>query len=208
MMGEDYHKLRLEYLDPNSLMYKKIRLVDSYVVGGDLMLDIGCGTGELIGIEKDKFKKIYGIDMDPDAVQISRNRFENSKNIVIKQESIEDLLNVFEDKRFDYISCLDVLEHVEVELCKKSLENIYNLLIENGIFIFTGPGIFNWIGITLKRSHHLHTHSSYAWKRIIEKAGFKVIVVETVEFPLICRDVFRKNLHFFGKCCLIIAKKN
>jgi len=205
---EDYESLHLQYRDPNSLMYKKLRIVDSYINGGETLLDIGVGIGELIELEKQKFRKIYGIDADEESVKICRKRFENDENIYIIDGNINDLENLFEDRKFDYITCLDVLEHIKVEECKKALNNIYNLLIDGGKFIFTGPGVFEKIRILLGRSPtHLHSHSSYGWKRMIERAGFDVINVETVEFPIIHSNFLRKRLHIFGKCCLIVAEK-
>lgn len=205
---EDYESLLLQYRDPNSLMYKKLRIVDSYINGGETLLDIGMGVGELIELEKQKFKEIYGIDVDEESVNICRKRFENNENIHVIRGNANDLKKLFDNKKFDYITCLDVLEHIEIKECKKVLNDIYDLLKDGGKFIFTGPGIFEKIRIILGRSPmHLHSHSSYGWKRMIEQAGFKVIHIETVEFPIINSDFLRKRLHIFGKCCLIVAEK-
>jgi len=208
MHKENYKSLASEYRDLNSLMYKKLRIVDSYINGGKTLLDVGVGVGELIELEKQKFERIYGIDADKESVEICHKRFENDENIRTIEGNITDLKNLFQDKKFDCIACLDILEHIKVGESKKALNNIYNLLRDGGRFIFTGPGVFEKVKILLGRSPmHLHSHSSYGWGGMIEKAGFEVITVETVEFPLFHSDFLRKKLHLFGKCCLIIAEK-
>lgn len=205
---EDYGSLLLQYRDPNALMYKKLRIVDSYINGGKTLLDIGAGVGELIELEKQKFEEIYGIDVSEEAVEICHKRFGNDKNIRINLGNIDNLGELFKDKKFDYITCLDVLEHIEIEKCKKALNDIHILLRDGGTFIFTSPGMFEKIRIFLGRSPtHLHSHSSYGWKRMIERAGFDVINVETVEFPILHSNFLRKKMHLFGKCCLIVARK-
>lgn len=49
----NYTNLRLEYLDPNSLGYKKLRIIDNYIDKSHALLDIGAGTGELIKLENE-----------------------------------------------------------------------------------------------------------------------------------------------------------
>jgi len=205
---ENYESLLSQYRDPTSLMYKKLRIVDTYMNSGGTLLDIGAGTGELIGLEKQKFDKICGIDIDKESVEICSKRFENNKTIQIIRGGINDLGNLFKDEKFDYITCLDVLEHIEVEESKKALKDIHYILKDEGKFIFTGPGVFEKIRIFLGLSPtHLHSHSSYGWKKIIRKAGFNILSVESVEFPLIHSNFLRKRLHIFGKSCLIVAEK-
>ncbi len=92
------------------------------------------------------------------------------------------------------------------EDCKKTLQIVSNLLSNDGTFIFTGPGIFDKIRIYLGRSHHLHPHSSYGWKKIIKDASLRVCSVETVEFPVIHSEFLRRRVHLLGQCCLIVAK--
>ena len=205
---EDFKSLEFEYRNPNSLMYKKMRMVDRYIRSADTLLDIGMGTGELIDLEKHKLKKIWGIDIDPESVEICRIRFGNDQKITLMQCNLAESENIFESGQFDYITCLDVLEHMELKDCKKTLRIVRKLLSNEGKFIFTGPGIFEKIRIRLGRSHHVHSHSSYGWKRLIQDAGLRVWSVETVEFPMIHSDFLRRRLHLLGQCCLITAKKN
>ena len=183
---ENYELLQLQYSDPDSLM---------------------C-IGELIELEKQKFVRIYGIDADKEAVGICRKRLKEEGNIYLRQGSIGDLNDLFQDKKFNSITCLDVLEHIKLEECKNALSNIYKLLNDDGNFIFTGPGVFEKVRIFLGRSPtHLHSHSSYGWRKMIERAGFYAVNVETEGFPIFRSDFFRKRIHVLGKCCLIIAKK-
>jgi ubiquinone/menaquinone biosynthesis C-methylase UbiE len=205
----NYNSLKSEYLDPESLQYKKLRLVDKYISKGHSFLDIGSGTGELIKLEINKFDEIYGVDADPESLQMCGNNFKNKEHVHIFESNLKNLDILFSDTKFDYITCLDVLEHIELKECEIVLRSIYNITKDSGLFIFSGPGMFEKIRISLGMSPtHLHSHSSYGWKRLIEEAGFKVLSVETVEFPFIDRDFLRKKIHLFGKCCTIISQKN
>jgi len=205
---EDYKSLAAQYLDPNSEMYRKVRIVDSYIETGNTLLDIGMGTGELIALEKRKFKRIYGLDLDAQSVEICQARFEKESHITIMKGDMRQLENYFHPSQFDCITALDVLEHIDMESCKKELFTIFNLINNGGKFIFTGPGVFEKARIALGKSPtHIHSHSSLGWKRMITGAGFAVVVVETVEFPITHSVFLRKKLHLFGKCCLIVAEK-
>ncbi len=202
-----YSSLELEYSDPDSLSYKKIRLVNSYIPGGGNYLDIGMGTGELITLRIGKHEKIFGIDPDEVSLTICQKKFDQYNDVNLIKASIGDIQYIF-NGRFDCITCLDVLEHINEIAVSSALQNIYKSLNEAGIFIFSGPGIYEKIRIFLGQSPtHLHSHSSYGWKKYIKRAGFSIINVESVEFPLIHSEFLRKNIHLFGKCCVIVAQK-
>lgn len=204
----NYNSLKSEYLDPESLQYKKLRFVDQYISKGHSLLDIGSGTGELIKLEINKFDEIYGIDADSESLKICRDSFKNKKNVHIFESNLQNLDVLFSDTKFDCVTCLDVLEHIELKECKQVLQSIHHVTKDLGLFIFTGPGVFEKVRISLGMSPtHLHSHSSYGWKKLIEEAGFNILIVETVEFPLINSDFLRKNIHIFGKCCTIISQK-
>ncbi|NJD54591.1 MAG: class I SAM-dependent methyltransferase [Candidatus Methanoperedens sp.] len=204
----NYASLQLEYLDPNSLVYKKLRIIDKYINKSHSLLDIGAGTGELIKLEKQKFEMIYGIDVDGESAEACTELFKKDEHIRILHGSIDILESSLANIKFEYITCLDVLEHIEMNRCGEYLKKIYKLLEDDGIFLFSGPGIFEKIRIFMGRSPtHLHSHSSYGWKKMIQEAGFNILSIETVEFPMIHSDFLRKNVHIFGKCCLIVSKK-
>jgi 2-polyprenyl-3-methyl-5-hydroxy-6-metoxy-1,4-benzoquinol methylase len=205
---EDYVALSSQYANSDSLMYKKLRLVDSHITGGKTLLDFGAGTGELIALEARKFDVICGVDVNEESVAICRDRFKNNKKIHILQNSGNDTVHLFADARFDCVVACDVLEHVELHATKKLLAAFYSLLYSGGIFVFSGPGISQKVKIRLGRAPgHIHSHSSYGWATLIRNAGFQLISVESVEFPLIHSSILRKSLHIFGQCCVITARK-
>lgn len=204
----NFEALKREYLDPNNLQYKKLRVVDQYMPKSISLLDIGAGTGEFINLELQKFVEIYGVDIDPESLNICRERFKNQKNVHLFESDLTNLNSIFSNNKFDCVTCLDVLEHIELHECKTVLRNIYNITKDNGLFIFSGPGILEKIRIFIGMSPtHLHSHSSYGWKKLIENSGFEVLSVETVEFPLVNNRILRKNIHLFGKCCIVVSKK-
>ena len=100
---EDYQALDAQYLDPNSLMYQKMRLVDRYISKANTLLDIGTGTGELIELEKHKFKRIWGIDTDAESIEICRRRFDTEREITLMECSLISLESrPLESVKFDY----------------------------------------------------------------------------------------------------------
>jgi ubiquinone/menaquinone biosynthesis C-methylase UbiE len=207
MTEMDYPLLASEYSDPQSLSYKKIRIVSGYIPPGGTYLDVGMGTGDLIALQAGKHAKIFGIDGNEHSVSLCRQKFGGDPDIGLFHGRIEDLQNICTEK-FDCITCLDILEHIEEKEVIPALENIYRLMNDRGVFIFSGPGIFEKIRIACGRSPgHLHSHSSYGWMNVIRRAGFSVMSVQSVEFPVIHSTFLRKHVHLFGKCCIVVAEK-
>lgn len=204
----DYQQLLKEYSNPNSLSSKKIKIVNSYIKNSDSLLDLGMGTGANIAFLKNKFLNIYGIDPDYDSFLLCRDKFLDEHSIRIIHGDIYRYRKMFRDKSFDVITALDVLEHIPLHECNRTLHICHEMLKDDGLLIFSGPGFFEKIRIHLGLSPtHLHSHSPHGWERIIATAGFKIVNIETVEFPLVNREFFRKNFCLFGKCLIILAKK-
>jgi predicted TPR repeat methyltransferase len=181
----NYDSLQKQY-SGQGLMAKKMKKVVSKIGSGDLLLDIGCGTGELLDRVKDKFKLVYGMDGNVDAIPFCSKRFLNYENVRVIKCDVAELNKKFKGIEFDYVTALDVLEHLEQDIARKCLEDIYILLKQGGRFIFTAPNWYDKIGIKVGKSKlHKYSHSSYGWAKMIEKSGLKVISIETVDFPLL-----------------------
>jgi len=204
----DFEKLERQYHDTESQDFKKIKLVDSFVQPSDSLLDIGSGEGSFLELIKPKFQIIYSIEIDPFALKLLKEKFSSDPKIILIPTTVTDFLKKNPDLSFDYITCLDVLEHIPLSECQMVIEKLFRLLKPEGLLIMSVPGIFEKIRIFLGKSPtHLHSHSSYGWAKILEKSGFSIMNIQTVEFPILDKYIFRKYFHLFGKCCVIIAKR-
>ncbi len=97
-------------------------------------LDIGCGEGLFGSLAKDHFRHICGIDCSRAALKTAR-----SKGVDALVADLDERHLPFNDDSFDWISCLDVIEHVfEPE---HLLHEIYRVLHHNGTLILTTPNI-------------------------------------------------------------------
>lgn len=208
--GTNYCILGKEYSNPDSLSSKKLRCVDNFIKEGDCLFDIG--GGDLISLERSKFKEILGIDISEQSIRITKERFSkihDSKSVLsIHQGQINDIWDQISYKKFDCVTSLDVLEHMSLKECIETLKLIHTLLDNDGIFIFTRSGFFEKIRIKIGLSpSHLHSHSSYGWAKIIRSAGFAIVTTSSVEFPIADIQFLREKVHLFGKCCIIVARK-
>lgn len=141
------------------------RLTKSHA--GACILDAGCGTGGNLKRLRDHLPKarLYGIDVEPVAVAVSRER-----NVAdIQQSSVSAL--PFEDGFFDIVISLDVLYFKGVD-DQKAMQEFFRVLKPGGRLILNLPA-FEF----LKGSHDIavstqRRYSRSSVRRLMTQSGF------------------------------------
>jgi len=124
LIKKDY-RLEAIFLDT---IFKKFGKVNK-------IIDLGCGTGNhALSLTKMGYK-VVGIDFDEGMIQVASEKSKkNNLNINFLKQDIRDLH--IEEKFDAAISMWAAFQEVvEYEDIKKSLNNIYNVLNEEGIFV-------------------------------------------------------------------------
>lgn len=119
-----------------------LKKFSSYIKKGDLVLDVGCGSGAYVSpLITLSGCELYGIDAGSSYLGLARKR--GYKDIAV----IEDLCNnslPYEDATFDAIICKDVFEHLLDPIFV--LSQINRILKPNGYFLWHVPNHFTMKG--------------------------------------------------------------
>lgn len=88
-------------------------VIDHYLQPDDKVLDVGFGLGYGLKMMSDKAVELSGIDIDQAAVKMAKQLLKGGSKI---REVIHyDGMHIpYEDKSFDVVTCIDVIEHVPV----------------------------------------------------------------------------------------------
>ena len=134
-------------------------------ISGDI-LEVGSGIGNFTVLLQ-KFGNVTAIDV---------NREYNEKNN-IKGDArgfgdIEKGEYFFNDKKFDTIVCLNVIEHVKDD--EKAFSNIYKLLRKGGKFILLVPAHKALYGKYDGLLGHFRRYDAHQLGTSITKLGFKI----------------------------------
>jgi cyclopropane fatty-acyl-phospholipid synthase-like methyltransferase len=125
----------IERSKPISTSAKRRTAVNEYVVAvlkqcvgidGKCLVDIGCGSGELVAAAALCGAKVLGIDIDAERVRSAQNKL----NIIAG--TIESI-----SRRFDVITYVDVLEHI-VEI-RAQLTEARGRLADDGVVVILTP---------------------------------------------------------------------
>jgi methionine biosynthesis protein MetW len=124
---------------------KDLEVIADLVPAGSRVLDLGCGTGELLAHLRDhKGCTGYGIELDDANVLACVQR-----GIDVIQLNLEDGLALFDDHSFDVVLQLDTLQHL------RQTENMLRETARVGrIGIISFPNFAHWAN----RLHVLQGH--------------------------------------------------
>ncbi len=87
--------------------------LNKYMQDGDTVLDVGCGIGYGLNLLSIKAKEAYGVDVDKKAVDYCTENILGKNPRLISLQAYDGYSLPFPDKKFDVVTTVDVLEHVE-----------------------------------------------------------------------------------------------
>lgn len=144
---------------------------------GRRILDIGCGTGTMLG-ELRRFGDVYGVDTEAAAVEFCHDQGESQVELAAGDTVPHP------DASFDLVSLLDVIEHVEDD--QTLLGEARRVLRPGGHLLVTVPA-FEWMwGEQDVIAHHVRRYTSRQLRDSLQRAGFDIGVLthfNTILFP-------------------------
>ncbi len=155
----------------------RLRIVSGLIKGNAIsVLDIGFGSASL---EREFFKKhkkniIWkGIEISSTLVKRAKKEFPHC------QFTIGDIIKLnYQNKSFDYIIALEVLEHIPPKKTFKALKEIYRIIKPGKYFIVSVPmneGLENLIAQGENPNAHVRTYTPELIKAELEIVGFKIL---------------------------------
>lgn len=135
-------------------------LLDCKNVDFKVMLEVGCGTGNLIFplIEEGLNYYFYACDFSPRAVEfVKKHELYNEDKVKAFQADIttDTVFDYIEEQSVDIVTLVFVLSSVHPENFNKTLRNIYRLLKPNGVLLFRDYGLHDMAQIRFKPGHKI-----------------------------------------------------
>ncbi len=196
-MGKLYSTLR------NINIKRKYRLVSNYCKKGNI-LDIGCGTGELLNYFNRNSWSVKGIEPNMSAREFANSNY--NLNIFEEKE-----LDKFSSQTFDVISMWHVLEHVQ-DLHNR-LKQLSRLLKNDGTILIALPNLSSpdsikykeyWSALDVPR--HLWHFTQKTFELLISMHNMKLIHAEPMKFDSyyvsMLSEKYLKNRLFFPAAIL------
>lgn len=173
---------------------------------GELILDLGCGTGDLTFLVSEKGAGVIGLDSSAEMIETARNKY---PTIQFDKASADDF---HYDEKFDAVFSNATLHWVLTY--KEAVQCIYRSLKPNGRFVaeFGGKGNVSRIVTALKKALEKYGHAAVARKQVwyfpslseyaavLEQAGFRVVLAAHFDRPTLLKDEdgIRNWLRMFG----------
>jgi len=129
------------------------------------ILDAGCGTGYMAQ-ELRRFGEVWAFDAAPEAVAYAAAR-----GLRVRQGDLTAI--PYADGRFDLVTALDALEHVEDD--RQALAELWRVLQPGGMLLLTVPAYqFLWSPHD-EVNHHKRRYTAGALHRGLQEAGFGIV---------------------------------
>lgn len=167
------------YVARRKIIFDQLHSLTLDVENKPSLLDVGCGTGKNLVCLSDFFEA-YGIDSSTEALKFCRQR--GLTKLKLLDPFNEKLKKNPFDRQFDYITMLDVLEHIEDDI--HYLASISDWLTKDGKLFITVPAYqWLWSGEDYV-SNHVRRYSKKQLEETIRKSGFIIEKISYFNFYL------------------------
>ena len=143
---------------------------------GTVVLDAGCGTGDMLTVLRDLGQDAVGVDALPEAVELARARWPHAR---VELGDVTEL--PFSDGSFDGVMLLDVLEHVDD---RRALAEAARVLRAGAFVAVAVPACPRLWSRRDEVAGHLRRYERRGLVRRLEEAGFEVERVTHYQFAL------------------------
>ncbi len=133
--------------------------------GHGLVLDLGCGTGAMLG-QLQEICNPVGLDVNESALKLTRTR----SSFMLVQGSGTQL--PLQSSCFDAVIGLDVFEHIEDDLA--ALKEAFRVLQPGGILILSVPAFASLWGPHDVALHHFRRYRKKEVEAKLKSVGFMV----------------------------------
>jgi ubiquinone/menaquinone biosynthesis C-methylase UbiE len=179
-----------------SFLYRKFRrfeinrydLACKLAPGGNSVLDIGCGDGDLMVLLKDKYQEIWGVDIALPRIDRIQKKTGKDSGFHFKEEDANKKLS-FKDGYFNTVIAISFMEHIFDPY--QFIKECHRLLHQGGTFIIQVPNLAflpnrirllaGQLPVTSKEmgwdGGHLHYFTIQTLKKLLVSQGFEVVKI-------------------------------
>ncbi|MDX1381219.1 MAG: class I SAM-dependent methyltransferase [Xanthomonadales bacterium] len=122
---------------PNDLLFAPI---DRALKPGGAMLDLGCGTGQMVIRYGRDFESVTGVDHSPDMLAVARKKADARRwtHARFEKADLHEWLAT-DQKSYQLITCVGVLHHLEPDELAETLAAIRTRLADGGQAVLAEP---------------------------------------------------------------------
>lgn len=169
MSNEDLYALDVLEKDYLPVLRQKCNMLIQMLEGKKL-LEVGCGTGNLLGLLTTCDYDLSGTDYSDEYLNKARSKHPEIKFF---RGDLTDVASWQEHRdSYDSIICSEVLEHLNDDLT--ALKIIFSLLKPNGVLIITVPAIGSLYSEFDKKIGHYRRYSMKSISNVVVQAGFTI----------------------------------
>jgi SAM-dependent methyltransferase len=151
----------------NAVIGRMVRSLTTDLPAGYRVLEVGCGTGNVLRELEQVCKggEVIGLDLFDEGLQFARQR--TSCRLV--QADIHDMPF---DAPFDVVGMFDVLEHLPDD--HRALQDVRKALAPSGRLLLTVPAHMGLWSHTDVCAHHYRRYSLGRLRQVLTASGFRV----------------------------------
>lgn len=173
------------------------------------ILDFGCGPGFFLErlVSANIGREVFGLDFSGESIEQAKQRLSGlvpSDNF----HTIENLPSPWEDKKFDVILCIEVVEHLNDEQIAANCQEFARLLKKGGYLVLTTPNQENLeanlipcpeCGCVFHKWQHIRRWDSKSLSSLLSHYGFETAHIGETFFSSWYRSLWYWIKNIFGR---------